>query len=85
MLTEKDLDLILPYVQRPARYINAELNAYAPDMSAGFSVCLAFPDVYEVGASNLGLEILYHMVNERKLARCETQWTTTSSFTRFHK
>jgi radical SAM family uncharacterized protein/radical SAM-linked protein len=71
MLTEKELDLILPYVERPARYINAELNTYKPDMNADFSLCLAFPDIYEVGASNLGLEILYHLVNEKKLARCE--------------
>ena len=40
-------------------------------MSADISYCLCFPDVYEVGASNLGHEILYHMVNEKKLARCE--------------
>jgi radical SAM family uncharacterized protein/radical SAM-linked protein len=40
-------------------------------MSADFSVALCFPDIYEVGASNLGIEILYHLINEKKLARCE--------------
>jgi radical SAM family uncharacterized protein/radical SAM-linked protein len=40
-------------------------------MSAGFSIVLCFPDIYEVGASNLGLEILYHLINEKRLARCE--------------
>lgn len=65
------IDEILSLVQKPARYINGELNSHPADMSADFSYCLCFPDVYEVGASNLGHEILYHMVNEKKLARCE--------------
>ncbi|MDD5022297.1 MAG: hypothetical protein PHR82_09255, partial [Endomicrobiaceae bacterium] len=66
-----DLDKILPLVQRPSRYINHEINSHSPDMDNDVSVCLCFPDIYEVGASNLGIEILYHMVNEKKLARCE--------------
>ena len=66
-----EIDEILGFVQRPARYIGSELNSHKADMSADFSVCLCFPDVYEVGASNLGLEILYHLINEKKLARCE--------------
>ena len=66
-----NLDKILPLVQRPSRYINHEINSHSPDMDNDVSVCLCFPDIYEVGASNLGIEILYHMVNEKKLARCE--------------
>jgi radical SAM family uncharacterized protein/radical SAM-linked protein len=66
-----EIDLILNLVQKPARYINSELNSYKPDMSVDFSIVFCFPDIYEVGASNLGLEILYHLVNEKKLARCE--------------
>ncbi|MDR1418389.1 MAG: TIGR03960 family B12-binding radical SAM protein [Endomicrobium sp.] len=66
-----EIDLILNRVQKPARYINSELNSYKPDMLADFSIVLCFPDIYEVGASNLGLEILYHLINEKKLARCE--------------
>ncbi|MDR3195955.1 MAG: TIGR03960 family B12-binding radical SAM protein [Endomicrobium sp.] len=65
------IEKILNLVQKPARYINSELNSHPADMSADFSVALCFPDIYEVGASNLGLEILYHLVNEKKLARCE--------------
>ncbi|MDR3071424.1 MAG: TIGR03960 family B12-binding radical SAM protein [Endomicrobium sp.] len=65
------IDEILSLVQKPARYIANELNSYQVDMSSGFSVVLCFPDIYEVGASNLGLEILYHLINEKKLARCE--------------
>ncbi|MDR2437512.1 MAG: TIGR03960 family B12-binding radical SAM protein [Endomicrobium sp.] len=65
------IEKILNLVQKPARYINSELNSHPADMSADFSIVLCFPDIYEVGASNLGLEILYHLVNEKKLARCE--------------
>ncbi|MCL2388781.1 MAG: TIGR03960 family B12-binding radical SAM protein [Elusimicrobia bacterium] len=71
MISEKNLDLILPFIERPSRYCGTELNSHTPDMSQDFSVCLAFGDVYEVGTSNLGIEILYHLVNESKLARCE--------------
>ncbi|MCL2485416.1 MAG: TIGR03960 family B12-binding radical SAM protein [Endomicrobia bacterium] len=71
MTTKSQIDEILNLVQKPARYINSELNSYPADMSADFSVCLCFPDIYEVGASNLGLEILYHLINEKKIARCE--------------
>jgi radical SAM family uncharacterized protein/radical SAM-linked protein len=62
---------ILNIVKKPARYINSELNSHSADMSADFSIVLCFPDIYEVGASNLGIEILYHLINEKKLARCE--------------
>jgi radical SAM family uncharacterized protein/radical SAM-linked protein len=67
------IEKILNLVQRPSRYINSELNSHPADMSADFSVVLCFPDIYEVGVSNLGLEleILYHLVNEKNLARCE--------------
>jgi radical SAM family uncharacterized protein/radical SAM-linked protein len=65
------IEKILNLVQKPARYINSELNSHPADMSADFSLVLCFPDIYEVGASNLGLEILYHLVNEKNLARCE--------------
>jgi len=66
-----ELDKILPLVQRPSRYINHEINSYKQDMNNDVSLCLCFPDIYEIGASNLGLEILYHLVNEKKVARCE--------------
>ncbi len=66
-----DLDKILPLVQRPSRYINHEINSHESDINNDVSLCLCFPDIYEIGASNLGLEILYHLVNEKKVARCE--------------
>jgi len=68
---DNNLDKLLPFVQRPARYINHEINSHKPDMSNDVSICLCFPDIYEIGASNLGLEILYHLINEKQLARAE--------------
>ncbi|GHT50561.1 hypothetical protein AGMMS49990_03160 [Endomicrobiia bacterium] len=72
------IDEVLNFVQKPARYINNELNAHSADMSADFSVVLCFPDIYEIGASNLGLEILYHLIDEKKLARCERAFAPDS-------
>jgi radical SAM family uncharacterized protein/radical SAM-linked protein len=65
------IDSVLNLVQKPARYINHELNSYNFDIKHDFSIVLCFPDIYEIGSSNLGIEILYHLINEKKLARCE--------------
>ncbi|MBA4373253.1 MAG: B12-binding domain-containing radical SAM protein [Thermodesulfovibrio sp.] len=55
--------------QRPSRYINNEINAI--HKSADLRVALAFPDVYEVGMSHLGLRILYSIINEIPYAAAE--------------
>ena len=65
-----DINKILPLVQRPTRYINHELNSVRKE-KAEVSLALCFPDMYELGASNLGLEILYHIVNARQDAVAE--------------
>lgn len=54
----------LPCVTRPGRYIGGEVNQVRKDLSkAELTVALCFPDVYEVGMSNSGLAILYHILN----------------------
>jgi len=59
------IESILPNVRKPARYIGNELNSIHKDWdSAKLRVALAYPDLYEVGMSNLGLQILYHILNE---------------------
>ncbi|MBM4129212.1 MAG: TIGR03960 family B12-binding radical SAM protein, partial [Nitrospira sp.] len=55
--------------QKPSRYINSEINAIRRD--APVKVCLAFPDVYEIGMSHLGLKILYKIINELPFASAE--------------
>jgi len=57
---------ILPGVARPARYTGGELNSIRkPPAGVSVRFALAFPDVYEVGMSNLGLRILYHILNSQ--------------------
>ncbi|MCL2630557.1 MAG: TIGR03960 family B12-binding radical SAM protein [Firmicutes bacterium] len=62
---------ILLNVRKPARYIGGEYNL--PDFSVPkkVSFCLCFPDLYEVGMSNLGLQILYSILNGVKEVSCE--------------
>lgn len=51
-------------MQKPARYVGNELNSIHKDWEkARIKIALAYPDVYEIGMSNLGLQILYHIVN----------------------
>lgn len=66
------LDQILPLVQKPARYAGGEWNAVRKDWDrVDLKVAFAFPDVYEVGMSHLGLQILYGIVNSRSDALME--------------
>ncbi len=65
-------DEILLGVEKPARYTGGEVNSvkkqHGPDM-VEFAFC--FPDVYEVGMSHLGGQILYEIINNREDALCE--------------
>ncbi|MFC1735883.1 TIGR03960 family B12-binding radical SAM protein [Candidatus Hydrogenedentota bacterium] len=66
------LDGLLPHVQRPGRYIGHEINSVSkPWDSVDLRVALAFPDVYEIGMSHLGMQILYSIVNMRPDSLCE--------------
>jgi len=69
-----NINSILPLVKKPGRYIGGELNAVNKEWdSAGIHFCLIFPDLYEIGMSHQGLQILYHILNadDRFLAqRC---------------
>lgn len=58
------LDSILPYVEKPARYIGNEINSIIkPCSQVALRFGLAFPDVYEIGTSYLGFQILYSIIN----------------------
>ncbi|GIV66587.1 MAG: B12-binding domain-containing radical SAM protein [Bellilinea sp.] len=60
------LERILPTVEKPGRYVGGELNQiYKEWNSVKTHVALAFPDIYDIGVPNLGLTILYHILNER--------------------
>ncbi len=64
------LEPVLLLVERPSRYLGGEWNAPRVD-PGGTSVALAYPDVYEIGMSNLGLAILAEVVNDMDGARAE--------------
>lgn len=73
------LEKILARVQKPSRYAGGEWNAVKKDWDqVDVKMAFAFPDVYEVGMSHLGLQILYHVVNKRQDALMErvfAPWT----------
>lgn len=61
-----DIDRLLHNVHRPARYTGNEWNSIRKDWeTVSVKVALAYPDTYEIGMSNLGLLILYHILNQR--------------------
>ena len=72
------LEKLLHDIEKPGRYFGNEFNAYRKDFSqARMRFVLAFPDLYEVGMSHLGLQLLYHTLNrmEGVLAdRVYTPW-----------
>lgn len=63
-LNQVNLDAILPLVRKPGQYVGGELHAVSGQMeSDSLSFCLIFPDLYEIGMSHQGLQILYHILN----------------------
>lgn len=60
------LERILTKIQKPGRYVGGELNQVVkPWDTVKTRVCLAFPDIYDLGQPNLGLAILYDQINQR--------------------
>lgn len=82
-------DEILLSIQQLARYIGGEVNMTVKDpsqMDIRFAMC--FPDVYEIGMSHLGIQILYHMFNRREDTYCErvySPWTDLDKVMREEK
>ena len=69
---DKRLERILPRVQKPARYVGGEYNQIVKDkadVDTRFAFC--FPDTYEIGMSNLGMRILYGVMNNMDGVWCE--------------
>ena len=69
---DKRLERILPRVQKPARYVGGEFNAIMKEKSkVDTRVAFCFPDTYEIGMSNLGMRILYGVMNNIEGVWCE--------------
>ena len=64
-------DEILMQIEKPARYIGNELNSVVKDDTSQIRFAMCFPDVYEIGMSHLGIQILYDMFNRREDTWCE--------------
>jgi len=65
-------DEILMKIEKPARYIGHEINSVVKDKNAvDVRFCMCFPDVYEIGMSHLGIQILYDMFNSFEDTWCE--------------
>ncbi len=76
IISSQQLDAILPLVTRPARYTGGEWNAIIKDWKVTpIRLALCYPDLYEIGASNLAIPILYQIVNSRADALAERVYT----------
>ena len=82
-------DTILLKIDKPARYLGNEINAVQKDRSqVDIRFCMCFPDVYEIGMSHLGIQILYDMFNQREDVWCErvySPWTDLDRMMREQK
>lgn len=59
-----EIDRYLMAVEKPAQYLGNEINSYHKELkSIKTRMCLVFPDIYEVGMSNLGIKLLYTIMN----------------------
>jgi radical SAM family uncharacterized protein len=85
---EAKLDKILLKVQKPGRYVGGELNITVKDWDEAVTrVALVFPDIYDIGVSNVGLKILYDQVNQRPDALAErayAPWLDMEALMREH-
>src|SRR5512133_1979820 len=85
---ENKLDHILLKVQKPGRYVGGELNSIVKDWdSVKTKLAFVFPDIYDIGVSNVGLKILYDQVNQRQDALAErayAPWLDMEALMREH-
>jgi len=85
---ENKLDRILLKVQKPGRYVGGELNSTVKDWNTvQTKVAFVFPDIYDIGVSNVGLKILYDQVNQREDALAErvyAPWLDMEALMREH-
>ena len=62
---------LFPFVEKPARYIGRELGMVVKDSKGLVNIALGYPDLYEVGMSYAGGQLLYNLINRRSDALCE--------------
>lgn len=70
-IDDKTLFYLLDRIDKPGRYIGNEVNSPFIKKDPYLKMILAFPDIYELGMSNLGMRIIYHIVNDHDDYSCE--------------
>lgn len=81
-------DVVLSCVSKPARYLGGEPGSFIPKPKAKVRWALAFPDLYDIGMSHLGLKILYAILNGLPTVSCErvfAPWVDYEQELRTHK
>jgi radical SAM family uncharacterized protein len=74
-----DIKPLLRHAERPGRYIGGEIGCIRKEWAEiPFRFCFAFPDLYEIGMSYLGMQIIYGLLNEREDVLCERVFTPAS-------
>ena len=85
-IIESHLERVLPLVEKPGRYAGGEYNQVVKEWAnIDFKVALAFPDIYDLGMSNLGWMILYDIINKHRNLLAErtfSPWTDMESIMR---
>ncbi|MFN3490984.1 MAG: TIGR03960 family B12-binding radical SAM protein [Anaerolineales bacterium] len=86
---ERKLNRILLRVQKPGRYVGGELNSVIKDWdNVKTKVAFVFPDIYDIGVSNMGLKVLYDQINQRDDALAErayAPWFDMENLMRQHE
>ena len=82
----KNIQNILPHVEKPARYIGAEANIIQKDhQKTPCRIALAFPDMYEIGSSHMGMQVLYNIINQHPKALAERVFTPAPDMAEYLK
>lgn len=75
-MTKINIQEILPFVEMPSRYLGCEANSIKKDLSkVDLKFALAFPDLYEIGTSHFGMQILYTILNQQENIAAERFFT----------
>ncbi len=75
-MNKKNIQEILPFVEMPSRYLGSEVNTIKKDhKTIDLKFALCFPDLYEIGTSHFGMQILYSILNNEKNIAAERFFT----------
>ncbi len=75
-MNKQNIQALLPFVEMPSRYLGSEVNSVKKKLTAmDLTVVLAFPDLYEIGTSHFGLQILYTILNKEPAIAAERVYT----------